>query len=69
MTENSFRKNIRSGKYWIAGADLAASILFAFAAIYMKNYWLFLPVIVLIVAAVMTIVFLKKLEKKFEKLN
>ena len=69
MAENSFRKNIRKGKLWIAGADLAASILFTFAAIYLKNYWLFLPVVVLIAAAVMTIVTLRKLEKKFEKLN
>ena len=69
MTENSFRKNIRKGKLYIIGANILGSILFAFAAIYLKNYWLFLPVIALVVGVIMTLILMNKIENKFRNLN
>ncbi len=68
MTENSFRKNIKKGKLYIIGANFLGSILFAFAAIYLKNYWLFFPVIALIAGVIMTLILLKKIENKFRNL-
>ncbi|MCL5991758.1 MAG: hypothetical protein M1419_06610 [Bacteroidetes bacterium] len=65
MTEDKLLKDLRKSKIYIIGANLIASLLFTFAALYLKNYWLFLPVSLLLAASVSAIVLYKRIENKY----
>lgn len=64
-TEDKIAKDLRRSKIYIIGANVIASLLFAIAALYLKNYWLFLPVTLLIAASVSAIVLYNRIEKKY----
>jgi len=67
MTEDKLVKDLKKSKIYIIGANIIAGILFTFAAIYLKNYWLFLPVTLLIAASVSAMVLYKKIENKYRE--
>jgi hypothetical protein len=65
MAEDKLLKDLRKSKLYITGANLIASILFVFAAIYLKNYWLFLPVTLLVAASISAFFLYRKIENKY----
>ena len=67
MSEDKLIKDLKKSKIYIIVANIIASIMFAFAALYLKNYWLFLPVTLLLAASVSAIVLYKKIENKYRE--
>ena len=64
-SEDKLVRDLKKSKIYIIGANLAACLLFTFAALYLKNYWLFLPVVLLLIASVSAFVLYKKIENKY----
>lgn len=65
MADDKLVKELKKSKIYILGANTIACLLFVFASIYLKNYWLIIPVVLMIIATVSAIIFYKKIENKY----
>ncbi|TAL70399.1 MAG: hypothetical protein EPN82_01955 [Bacteroidetes bacterium] len=65
MPEDKLLRDLNKSKIYIIGANSIASIVFALVAFYLKNYWLIIPVVLLIITSVSAVIFYKKIENKY----
>ncbi|MBI5324770.1 MAG: hypothetical protein HZB41_05775 [Ignavibacteriae bacterium] len=69
MADDKLLKDLKKSKVYILAANIIAAILFTFVALYIKNYWLFIPVALLLIASFTSIFLYKKIENKYRNMG